>query len=64
MFYENLKKITFLKKFVQNIRYSKERKSKIQNLTLKKDNKPYKAILLFDLLNRTPKDGVIVECGV
>ncbi len=64
MFYENLKKITFLRKFVQNIKYSKERKSKIQNLTLKIDKKPYKAILLFDLLNRTPKDGVIVECGV
>ena len=64
MIYENLKKITFLRKFVQSIKYSKERKSKIETLTLQKDKRPYKAILLFDLLNKTPKDGVIVECGV
>ncbi len=64
MIYENLKKITFLRKIVQKIKYSKERKSKIETLTLQKDRKPYKAILLYDLLNKSPNDGVIVECGV
>lgn len=64
MIYKNLKKITFLRKIVQNIKYSKERKSKIETLILQKDRKPYKAILLFDLLNKSPSDGVIVECGV
>ncbi len=64
MIYENLKKITFLRKIVQNIKYSKEKKTKIENLKLQNDLKPYKAILLFDLLNKSPDDGVIVECGV
>ena len=59
-----LKKITFLRKIVHSIKYSKEREDKLKNLNLKKDEKTNKIILLCDLINKSPNDGVIVECGV
>jgi O-methyltransferase len=62
--YESLKKIKFLRKIVHKIRYSKEEKQKIKSLKFQTDRRVYKSILLFDLCNKSPKDGVIVECGV
>jgi O-methyltransferase len=64
MLKEYLKKIPFLKKIVHSIKYSKDKKKKIESLNLKKDLKIDKTILLFDLINKTSKEGVIVECGV
>ena len=64
MLKDYLKKFTFLRRIVHYFKYSKEKESKLKGLNLKKDKKTNKVILLFDLINKSPNDGVIVECGV
>jgi len=64
MLKEYLKKFTFLKKIVHQIKYSKEKEYKLKSLNLKKEKKTNKVILLFDLIKSSPDGGVIVECGV
>ena len=59
-----LKKIPFLKNIVHKIKYGSEKKGKLKNLVLKKRKITNKIIVLFDLMNKSPNDGVIVECGV
>ena len=51
MLKEYLKKFTFLKKIVHQIKYSKEKEYKLKSLNLKKEKKTNKVILLFDLIN-------------
>jgi hypothetical protein len=64
MLIDYLKRIKFLKKIVHKVKYGKETDAKLRNLNLKKDKRTDKTILLFDLLNKSPNNGVVVECGV
>ncbi len=64
MLKEYLKKFTFVRKAFHKIKHSKEKEYKLKGLNLTNDKKTDKVILLFDLIKQSPKDGVIVECGV
>lgn len=55
---------SYLKKKYFDFKYGNEVKKKINSLNFTFEHKEKKILLLTDLLKASPKEGVIVECGV